>query len=344
MKQFLCINAFCLCLLMQTVSAQNSTKKYVLVEEFTNTYCPTCIDKHPEFKENVLNTQEDITLFHIAYHHGTPLPDDIFYAANPVEEGERAAYYQVQGTPTLFIQGKRAPQPIFVSDPLLPQSTLNEELNQNSPLAVDVLEVIDGNKRTVTVKVDVLGSVPSGKWRLRAVVVEKVGTYEPPHEGMETVLPNIFRETLTSWAGDGFINLPAGNALTYNYEYNIKSDWQANQIYVVAFLQNDDDQSILNIGSSWGQSSVLAINDHVLTPSISISPNPTADFVHIELPQSAQTTNVQVYNVQGQLLTTKTYQQTFSKLHFSLQHLPKGIFYMKIHFNGTAITQKVLKL
>ncbi len=347
MKQLLHIGSFCYLWLFTSsiiISAQNNTQQYLLLEEFTNTYCPTCIDKHPEFKENILNKQEDATLFHIAYHHSTPLPDDIFYQANPVEEGERAAYYQVQGTPTVLIQGKRAPQPVFVSDPLLPQTTLDEALNQTAPIAMAVNEVIDGETRKVNIKVNILGNIPSGQWKLRAAVVEKVITYEPPHEGMETVMSNVFRQTLTSWTGAGFINLPAGNALTYNYDYTIKDDWEANQIYVIAFLQNDQDQSILNVASSWGQTTVLHTQTQTIAPHIHLSPNPTTDILNIQLPPSPQPLKVQLYDAKGQLLAAPTYPQTPSKLHFSLNNLPKGIFYIKIDINGTITTQKVLKI
>lgn len=328
------------------------SKKFLLVEEFTNTFCPTCIDKHPEFEENVLKKYEDIKVLHISYHHATPVSEDIFHQFNPEEEGERAAYYQVQGTPSLLLQGGAVPRPVYVEDPILPQENINALLGSESPLEIVVKEIVDGDERTVKVKVNVTGTLPTGNLKLQAVVVEREINYEPPYEGMETRMLNTFRQTLKGWSGSNFVSVSAGNSLTYNFNYTIDPAWQEDQIYVIAFLQNNNNKEIINAGSSWGNNEIVDVknidinsNNNIMTVE-----NPVLEQLNISFNQnslvSSNLATINIFNTLGKIVFKQTLwlEKSMTNQQIDLKTLPKGVYIVNMRFNNVNLTKKILKI
>lgn len=226
--------------------AQTSAQRYVLLEHFTNTYCPSCANTNPNFYSNILNNHQDTEVLHIAYHISTPIASDIFYQANSAEINTRDDYYSVSGTPGLWMQGAF----VDYGAPLLTQTQLNTQLGQNSPLQISVSETtMSSNSRMATIQVKTLGAPPSGNLKLRAVVVERSVNYTAPN--LETIHKNIFRQTLNGW-NTNFTPAGTGSSTSLNYTYTISPNWSANQTYVIVFIQNETTKEVLNVGSSWG--------------------------------------------------------------------------------------------
>ncbi len=232
--------------------AQTSAQRYVLLEHFTNTYCPTCANVNPGFYSSILDNYQDSEVLHIAYHVSTPVSSDIFYQANSSEINTRDNYYNVGGTPGMWMQGTF----VDYGSPLLTQTQLNAQLGQTSPIRISVNETTTmSSNRTATVQVQTLGTPPTGNLKLRVVVVERNISYTAPN--LETAHRNVFRRTLNGW-DTGFSAAASGGSMTFSYNYSISSDWTANQIYVIAFVQNETSKEILNVGSSWGNIDVPA--------------------------------------------------------------------------------------
>ncbi|MEZ4886435.1 MAG: T9SS type A sorting domain-containing protein [Chitinophagales bacterium] len=322
------------------VYAQEQNKRYILLEEFSNTYCPPCIFRHPTFHDNILLEYEDIDAYHIVYHVSTPIPDDIFYQANKEEAEERANYYQIQGTPTLHLLGKFSPSGPAPDYDILPNATLQQYTGSISPLKIEVLETIEANhQRSVNIEVQTVNQIiPSSHFRLRVVVVEKTVEYEPPFEGMETKLYNVFRQTLGGWEGIPFTPAKVGESVSYNYTYSLQEDWNKQQIYIIAFIQDDNNQSILNAGSSW-QGETVAIEENSLNTLVQFYPNPSKDFVYIKTEKELQ--SVQIFDIEGKLL-----QKTFfdsSNPSIDLRALPKGIYYVSLQSEDKNRVEKIVK-
>ena len=319
--------------------AQEQNKRYVLLEEFTNTYCPPCIFRHPAFNENILGEYQDTEVYHISYHVGHPIPDDIFYQANKEEIEEREVYYQAFGTPMLHILGKLSPPGPSPDYEILPIARLQEHLGSISPLKLTVQETLTkNNQRTVHIEVQTVHQmIPSNHFRLRAVVVEKFSEYTPPHEGMETVHHNVFRQTLNGWEGSSFSPADVGESVHYQFDYTLSDDWQANQIYIIAFIQDDNNQNILNAGSSWKNEPVdIEASTNGYIPQL--YPNPSRDFIHFNSTSTVK--SAQIFDIQGQLLQ-KTF--TNSPTFLDIRHLPKGIYYVSLQLENDSVVRKIVK-
>lgn len=329
-----------ICFCTAFLQAQEQSKRYVLLEEFSNTYCPPCIFRHPAFHENILEEYEDVEVFHISYHVGTPIPDDVFYQANIEEVEQRAAYYQILGTPSLQLLGEFSPSGPSPDYDILPLTTLQEHTGSISPLKIEVQENNESNQeRSVHIEVKTVNQIiPSNQFRLRVVVIEKVVDYEPPFEGMETRLHNIFRQTLGGWDGEVFSPAKVGEAVSYDFSYTIEEEWESDQIYVIAFIQDDNNQSILNAGSSW-KNEVVNIEGKAHSKEVKIYPNPSQDFVFLESQENPQF--IQIFDLQGRILQTATFDPFNASI--DIGHLPKGTYFLSLQLESERIVEKITK-
>lgn len=276
--QKILVSLLCLQFCYTSIKAQNEVQRYVLLEKFTNTFCPPCIQKNPVFYENILTPYEDNAIFQISYHTPTPLPDDIFYQHNPNEPIERQEYYTAIGTPRVYMQGKQ----VAGGTEILPVATLQTTLGKTSPIQVLVTEEQVANNRKVKVKIKTVGEKPVGEFSLRLVVVEKLVEYEPPYEGMEIIQHNVFRKFINGSQGQTFFAPPTNITSGFTFSYELDSIWKDEEVYVIAFVQNEENKEVLNVGSSWGK---VSVEEEVTSPiDTTNSGNEPIDSTDMETP------------------------------------------------------------
>lgn len=225
-----------------TISAQ-SAKRYTLVEHFTQASCGPCAQQNPAFE--AFYAQNENRIHHIAYHTSWPGVDPM-NAANATEVANRVTYYGVSGVPDMWIGGTVSTSPGSISEGMLVANEL-----AGSPIQVVVTEATNGNQRDVTVKINGINNSPTGNYVLRVAVVEKMVNYAtPPGSNGEMAFPNVFRKMLPSTTGDP-ITMPAmGQNVVKNYSYTLDAAWNAAQIYVVAYIQEETSHAVLNSGTS----------------------------------------------------------------------------------------------
>jgi hypothetical protein len=89
----------------------------------------------------------------------------------------------------------------------------------------------------------------------------------------------------------------------------------------------------------WGKTCLNLSNNEFseLENETSVLPNPFTDITNVVLPFNIQLKNIEVFNTVGQ--TVKTTLST----SLDLQHLPNGVYYLKINTDKGAINKKVVK-
>lgn len=220
-----------------------SAKRYTLVEHFTQASCGPCAQQNPAFE--AFYAQNENRIHHIAYHTSWPGVDPM-NAANATEVADRVTYYGVSGVPDMWIGGTVSTNPGSISEGMLVANEL-----AGSPIQVVVTEATNGNQRDVTVKINGINNSPTGNYVLRVAVVEKMVNYAtPPGSNGEMAFPNVFRKMLPSTTGDP-ITMPAmGQNVVKNYSYTLDPTWNAAQMYVVAYIQEETSHTVLNSGTS----------------------------------------------------------------------------------------------
>ncbi len=219
--------------------------KYVLMEHFTNTRCGICGGTNPTFYQNV-GINSNTKLHHISIHSSIPYSSCVFYQANTTPQDARAAFYSVPGTPRAAINGNST-----ISVGSISATTIDNAYCANcSPIQVKVSETNNGdNSRTANIQVKSLGAPPSGNYRLLVAVVEKNVNYNAPNS--ESAHHNVFRQFLTTTAGNSLSLAAQGSETAVNFNYSIDANWVANEVYVLAWLFDETTKAVLNSGTKF---------------------------------------------------------------------------------------------
>lgn len=217
-------------------------RKQPMMEHFTNASCGPCASQNPIFEPVRLDHLGLAN--HVAYHTSWPGTDPM-YSANTTESNAMVTRYGITGVPSMVLDGSLFGGPAGVT-----AQTLTNAISAGSPIRIRVEETA-GTDRDVTVHLDGIGAPPSGSYRLQLLIVEDPKNYAtPPGSNGERNFPNVFRQTLGGTAGT-IITLPAtGYTDTYNFSYTVNGSWTADNVYVIAYVQNTSTREVLNSGST----------------------------------------------------------------------------------------------
>jgi Secretion system C-terminal sorting domain len=250
-----------LVLLLAATAAFGQTKRYVMLEHFTNTKCPTCASLNPAFY-SAIQVETNPNVHHISYHWRTPYNDCVYYAASPTRQDARADYYGIPGSPRVTLNGgaNTALSGVTLAGITAAAST--------SPIYVKVTENT-GASRTAVIKVKWVTTPPAGTYVLHAAVVERKTAYTSPNG--ETVHHNVFRRFLTAVAGDNVpTNITAEQTISFGYPADVGVEAQ---LYTVAWVQNTATKEILNSGTKFDPTTPT--EEVSVDSQVSLSPNPT---------------------------------------------------------------------
>lgn len=227
------------------LTADAQSKRYVLFEHFTQASCGPCAVQNPGFEEVV--AQNEGKYHHIAYHTSWPGVDPM-YNVNPDEVDTRVSYYTVSGVPDITMLGNMwNGQPGGVSS-----AQIDVAAATGAPIRLDVSFVDNGDDtHTASVVVHETGTLEGVNLNLRISVIERVIDYSsPPGSNGEVSFPNVFRLMPSSTDGIAYTPTGIGTSQTNEVTYNVNTAWNLDEIYVLAWLQDDSGKEVINSGSS----------------------------------------------------------------------------------------------
>lgn len=301
-----------------TINSYGQAKKYLMFEHFTNTNCSICANQNPQFFETIEEFENDI--HHIAYHPPFPYTQCVFYQANKEENSARAEFYSIFGTPNVMWQGDLRTSPRNVK-----KDKIEERLAETSPIEVIVEETGDTD-RTVKVTIRTVGEKPTGNLKLLVSIAEKIVDYSAPNG--EGTHHNVFRETISNSSGDLISFAATGGEVSYEFNYSVDSEWDAEQVYALAFVQDFDFGNILNSGTRFDERTTSTQNilaDHVLN----VFPNPVSDYLEVRLKNITGNKNsLELFTTTGQLILQEFLQDQAS---LNLKTVPAGIYLLKLN-------------
>ncbi|MGB0931897.1 MAG: Omp28-related outer membrane protein [Chitinophagales bacterium] len=316
------------------VFGQSAPQKYVFIEHFTNTRCSTCAFRNPAFFDIIHAPENEGKVHHIAVHPPYPYLQCAFYQHNTNDNLSRTEFYGVQGTPRIYVWGDRNSE----SGKLLSQTRLNTFLDQTASIAVLVDEETNGNSRNVSIDVKSYENIEGSDLKLFAAVVEKEVNYNAPNGEDEHF--NVFRKMLPNFDGTDFNPAAMGDSKSFNFTYELDSEWDASQVYVIAFVQNVATKEVLNSGSPFDV--VLTdIEESVLSKNVLLYPNPASDFIHLQRnEQSLSIDQVAIYNNSGVLM--QSFEGTPVNLEIDVRTYPTGVYFIKLKSGKDTIYRKVV--
>lgn len=291
------------------------TSKKSIVEHFTNSRCSVCGYKNPPMYE-VLNSYPDV--MHISYHPGSPYANCIFSQHNPVENDERAEFYNVYGgTPRVVLNGEVLPN----QSPLVTEEDLDAVADEMSDFIITVSQSEAGfNQMNVKVSIQKVMENSLSNLNLYIALAENEINYNAPNG--ENIHHQVFRLKL----GDEEIEMMAVNEIIeFNYSYAFHQDWQMDEMFAYAILQ-DDSKMVLQAAKSPLVGDMTGIEDQLIRNGLlNIGPNPSNGTLFISNSSNIQFNDISIFNVYGQLVLN----QSFSEV-LNVEFLDSGLYILQM--------------
>jgi hypothetical protein len=259
----------------------------------------------------------------------------------------RTDYYGIYGYPTSFFDGILK----YVGGD--PNESLYEEFlplveerkNINTSIHIEFSSACRTTRGYhVTVQITRSAPVLDGEYVLYFVVTESNIAYEWENQDE---LNYVERAMLPNAEGTA-IDLINNNQITLEFDVETEEDWDAENLEVVAFVQNLYDKEIIN---SFNEplltvSTEENIFSHVHAPYI--FPNPATDLVNIKMKIDSPDTfiRISVYDMKGKLLAIPVSERQ-KKGVYTWQwepgkELPQGVYIIKTTVNDQTYINKVI--
>jgi len=288
-------------------------QKYPLFEHFTNSKCPVCALKNPKFKSEI-SGKTGYNL--ISYHTKFPYSDCIFYQANKPENEARTVYYAVTGVSDVYVNGRK--EGIDIS-----ADRVNTLLNETSPLQINVKES-GQTSRHVEVEYIIKGNIPAGDYKLYVAIVEGKVLRTTPNG--ETEHWGVFRKMLPDI--EGLFTDLAGGAIGSSgkviLNYEVSGEWNTEETYAIAFIQNTATGEVLNSGSV--KTTTVGTKEEA-EADINVYPNPAISTLNIST--AADIISYRILSAGGQSFTGGKWQNQ----PLDLGALPSGHYNVELTDN-----------
>ncbi len=288
-------------LVIAASDARAQFPRTVLVEEFTSLTCKPCTTATPILNKLIRDKAGKVVT--IRYHANIPLPGDPYYNANKDQNNARKTFYGVSALPFGVADGSTSLSVTQEGDVV---DKVDARLEMSAPLKMEVTQTREGNQCSVMVKLTAGPDGLSGTdYKLRVVAVESfihdaqwVG--DPRYNG-ESEFFDVMRQMVPDPAGTD-IALEPEQVKTQTFVYTVPQDWQADQMYAVAFVQNDANNEVVQTGYSprpvAGVSEASALNaGYTLATAV---PNPARDRATIQFTMgTAGDAAIELYDAAG---------------------------------------------
>jgi len=228
--------------------------RMVLIEEATNASCGPCAAQNPFFEHYLALPHNQAFIIPITYHANFP-GRDVMNAANAAMHNARSSYYPITGVPTAIVNGRMpAASPGSYSGAPSDTVALSRDarsfLGTESPITLDISEMPGSGMTEVSVKVSSTTQM-KGKL-LRIVVVEGHHYYANAGTNGEKDFYYVARKMLPGHEGTP-LDLNAGETKTFTQQFTPDAEWNADELYIVAFVQDPGTKEVLQVGTDRGR-------------------------------------------------------------------------------------------
>jgi len=255
---------------------------------------------------------------------------------NGAENDARTNYYGIfGGTPRIVVQGN-----VVSSSANYGSSAIfTEHQTQTSALSVQV-ETLKSDADSLVAKIVITAAADNtlGSLRLYAPAVEDTVFYDAPNG--EKTHYNVFRKVILD---EDISNIPSttGDSIVLYARVAQHADWDKNQMYVMAILQEASTRQVEQAAIS---TPIRAKKDETATVKLikntdySVGPNPVSNVLTLDL--KGIQGSIQLLNSYGQIVYTSG-EESLSTI--DLGHLSEGIYWLQISIDKGIATEKILK-
>ncbi|MGE3802414.1 MAG: Omp28-related outer membrane protein [Candidatus Kapaibacterium sp.] len=334
--------------LIFTSIATAQHQRIVLIEDFSSVTCVNC----PQAAEIVTkiakeNPERIVT---IQWHLDIPGRNDPFYQQNKPHNDTRAAYYGgFNALPQVFVDGLSS----GATNEATVRGDVNSQLDEPSPVALTLTHVNDGGTYRVGVTANSTEGLGDG-YKLYVIAVE--GLVERPESYFsksqpyykETAFHDLFR-TFVSPVEGVTLKLNPKQSQTFNYTYTLGDDWDPTKMYIVAWVQDEFTNEVVQAGFSLrtgATSTVTEPNPMVGYSLASIIPNPATEDVRIQFTLgNVESSRITLHDAYGKLVSETDLGRLEVGEHgidLETAELVPGLYTVTLHAGEYRASQKLI--
>ena len=310
--------------------------KKVIVEHFTNTLCSRCATRNPGLYANLeLSGNQDVV--HLAIHPSLPYNTCVFNLNNPESNDDRTKYYGVFGsTPQVIVNGEHVMKSFTDNDLFSPYQ------NQMSPVSIQLTQqkINDSTRVKIVVKTEATHSL--GDQILYVVLAEETIDYDAPNG--ESTHHDVMRAPVTGNTGR-LISIPSsvGDSLVFLERVKNADDWDMDQIYAVAILQNESDKLVNQVEALKPIDTgnvPLSIDKFRTETTFDVYPNPVQTELNISTGFKGLSSYVILSLTGKEILKGRFIQEAI----IETQGLPNGVYFISISNERDNTLKKMIKI
>ena len=228
----------------------SQSRKVIFLEEFTQASCPPCEATTPALNAVVNANIEKVV--QIRYQTSWPGVDPM-NADNPEEVQTRVNFYGVTGVPTFIIDGTPT-----ANNSVPTQAAFDDSFGEDTaPIAVTISHELSEDLTTMDVSVSVTNEgvldydLSNDKLRVALIEEEISWPYRPGSTSIQ-VFEAVMKTFFTTPAGMDMPAVAAGETWEMSWTELALPEviYDYNELAVVAFIQNDSDNEVINAALS----------------------------------------------------------------------------------------------
>ncbi|MEZ4983295.1 MAG: Omp28-related outer membrane protein [Saprospiraceae bacterium] len=231
--------------------------RMVLFEHYTQASCPPCASTNPPlFATLGQNTDKIIPISYQVYWPGY----DPMFDHNPNEIRERVTYYGVSAAPNSVMDGDGP----YSSLSLGSQANINARAAMTSPFTIETSHKVSDRFDEVEVTVEITASSDVNRNMVAqiAIVEHEIHFNSPPGTNGETLFHNVMKKMLPGANGTELPNSWAtGDKQTLTYSWKFKNVYDVSEIAVIAWVQDENTQEVLQASYSEPNLTAAGPND-----------------------------------------------------------------------------------
>lgn len=225
------------------------SQRMILFEEMSNASCGPCAAQNPTYHAYI--TQHQDRILPISWRSSYP-GRDVMNADNKDMHDGRVSFYGTPGVPHVRVNGQTAPPSPGWYDggaaDTAAQSVQVAATPTTSPITIMVTESRAGSISTVNVEVSSTTAITDQT--LQIAVVEAHHYYANAGSNGEKDFYNVVRQLVPGNDGTP-LALTANESKTITQSFTIDAaKWNANQVYVVAFVQDNTTKEVMQAAAS----------------------------------------------------------------------------------------------
>ncbi len=325
--------------------------KVTLVELWTNAGCPPCALYVPPLTKNVREGGSYAVM--VAFHSDWP-GTDVMNQHNPDDPEFRGDFYNISssttGYPTAVINGNgKSGNPAgFTAADILGGAEEVSDIRINNP----TVEIQGGD---IVFSAEVEAYAPTANLTAHMAVVEKdVQFPSAPGSNGETEFGFVMKKMVPDYNGTAIAAMSVGAKEMISGSWTLSNVYENEELAVVFYVQDDFTEEVLQ--TTWadlrGTPDVSEPQDpntsvfELEGGSISLFPNPTTDFVQLEL--NMETSNdlvIDMFDMTGkQVRSTSMANLTAgtNNVRVNVQDLNPGLYVVNIQIGENTVSERIL--